>query len=312
MLQGRSPRLIGLLIGALALSAFTAPAGAKAHHPKPNLIIPATRTSGPDHGFEGDMVTFTFRDHTKNEGQAKARHSITDLELVAKHAGANAISVPVGSHSVPKLGPGDTARGGGSGTVDTHGLPLGEYELVICADDKNLINESRELDNCTETGDEFYLGKELWSGSLDGAGQLGGIPKGEKWNSGDSELVFDDYLGSGVFDYHYEGTVAWTDSGINPSGCEYSGGGSMAFDTTNSTSDIKLDYRRAKYKGKAEANDTFYTITIAEFNFCGGTIDGPVYPDFLNIEKAKPLEFDQRSLKGKSLEPDVTWHWTFD
>jgi hypothetical protein len=301
---------IGLGVALLLSLALASPSASAVK--RPNLIVSATRVHAPQYVFKGDSATFKFSDRTANRDEGTARRSRTELSIQSLHAGANSVRFPLATRKVSKLEPDDSDPGGATETVSTEGMPLGEYEFIVCADDNNVVHESHENDNCTETGDRFYIAKELWEGSLNGKGEAGGIFEGEKWNSTDASLVFGSYLGRGVFRYDFDGTVSWTDSGVNSGGCAWNGSGSKAFDDSNSGPGIKLDYRGAKYKGLIEADDTFYTITISGMSFCNSTADGPIYTDFLSIAPGKALEFDQRSLKGKSTGPEVEWKWAFE
>ncbi|MGZ8665493.1 MAG: CARDB domain-containing protein [Solirubrobacterales bacterium] len=282
---------------------------------RPNLDVVQAEARGPQFAFKGANAKFSFEDVTKNKGAAAARGSVTIYVLVAEFArGRRAFQV--GSRNISRLDPGESDRGAKSERVDTGGLPLGAYELQICADGKHRVRESNEQ-NCANTGREFYVIKKDWSGSVSGVGGCCSAAKVERWNSASAHLTFGKYLGDGVFRYDFNGVMQWTVSGTSISGCTLSGSGTKAVDESNSGPGIRLAYGKAAYLGTESLNQPFFQIYwtgTGPFGPCGPhSEDGPKNRDFLQIPR-RSLVFDQNRLKGSFGESGgeaVSWRWDF-
>ncbi len=67
------------------------------------------------------------------------------------------MSSSVASRRIPKLDPGDADRGQRLDSINTRHLPLGAYELLVCADDTNQVREASEQQLRQNTGKEFYV-----------------------------------------------------------------------------------------------------------------------------------------------------------
>jgi hypothetical protein len=282
---------------------------------KPNLDVVHAEARGPRFAFQGANAKFTFEDVTKNKGAAAARRSVTIYILVAEFArGRRAFRVS--SRNVPRLDPGEADRGARSETVDTGNLPLGAYELQLCADGTRRVSESNEQ-NCANTGREFYVIKRDWSGSLSGVGGCCSAANVERWRSVSAHLRFGKYLGDGVFRYDFDGVIEWTVSGTSISGCTLSGSGTKAVDASSSGPGIRLAYGKAKYLGTESLNQPFFQIYwtgTGPFGPCGPhSEDGPKNRDFLQIPR-RSLLFDQNRLQGSLGESGaeaVSWKWDF-
>jgi hypothetical protein len=278
---------------------------------RPNLVVADAHAGGSKYTLLNLDATLSFKDVTMNKGHATARHSQTAMYAVPMFAGRHPNPLEVASRSVPKLHPHNADRGSASDTTDPDLFPTGAYKLVICADARNVVRESNEH-NCVPTGRKFYVIAEDYQGSLNGDGGGGGAANLEQWQSAVAHLSFGKYLGDGVFRYDFDGQINWTDAGTGSGGCTWSGGSGRSSATWEGG--IRLNYADAKYNGTVEAPDDFsYPISISGGFPCGGTADGPLYPDFLTIPR-RPLVFGQDELKGKFAEPgpeSPTWEWDF-
>jgi len=104
----------------------------------------------------GELITFT--DRTANFGDGPSDASITafyisDLEVVDPQT-----AIFVGDRDVPILLPGEASEEINMQFQLPAGLPLGVYNLIACADDAEGIEESDELNNCSNVqveGSEF-------------------------------------------------------------------------------------------------------------------------------------------------------------
>ena len=310
--EGRAIVVLALAIGVLA-SVFAQPAIARK---RPNLdVINAEASVSPRYVFPGVDAGFTFEDVTKNKGTATAGRSVTAYLLVAEFD-ARHREYTVASRSVPRLRPGESDRGGKSKEIGTRTLPLGAYELQVCADEKEQVRESSEQ-NCENTGKEFYVVQQDWQGSISGVGAVGSASMAERWHSS-GHLGFDRYLGDGVFRYTFSGVVQWTDNGVNTIGCHLTGSGTQPVNEGNSGPGVKLMYGDAIYLGTEALYKRFYKIYQSGIDMFGEDcaakplVDGPVSPDFLQIHR-RSLVFDQKELKGSSPgdTPGAIWRWSF-
>jgi hypothetical protein len=304
-----------LTVLAVAFAAFAPSALARAGDtPKADLVIVNARAGGSEYAFKGLDSTISTHYATKNKGRRRAEsHSSSVTLLVPEFAGANPHKYELASHRVPELRPGDSNRGGGSIDFSTNDLPLGAYDIQICADYFNKVREENEHNNCTSTDRNFYVVQEDWEGSISGDGVVAGAPHAEKWHSGDAHLSFDRYLGDGAFRYDFIGVVQWTDNGTNSGGCTYTGSGTKRINATNASPGITLNYGRAHYKGTEALDSGFYTIFVSGFSYCTKDLKGPVALDFMQIP-VKPLHFNQNALQGTDSEPGIegtTWNWDF-
>ena len=306
--------LVLAIVGGLVAVGLGPSAVGKARQ-RPNLDVVHAEARGQRFAFRGTNARLSFEDVTKNKGAAAAGPSVTYYLLVAQFA-SRPRAYKVASRNIPRLGPGDSDRGGKSERIDTGSFPLGAYELQICADGKHQVREVNEQ-NCANTGREFYVIKKDWEGSVSGVGGCCSAAKVERWSSASAHLRFGKYLGDGVFRYDFNGVMQWTVSGTTISGCTLSGSGTKAVDENNSGPGFKLAYGNARYLGTVSLNDPFFQIYwtgTGPFGPCGPhSEDGPKNLDFLQSPR-RPLVFDQNRLKGSFGETGgeaVSWKWDF-
>lgn len=309
-------RVLSASVIALALpfAGFAPSAWASGDRPAPDLVIANADAGGSPYTFQGVDATLNVHYVTKNKGRAVAGRSRSVVALAPEFAGRHAQEHEISVHGVPRLHPGDSDRAGKAIDLDTGDLPLGAYDVEVCADYFHDVREEREGNNCTSTGREFYVVKEDWAGSISGADVVAGAPKAEKWHSGgDVHLSFGKYLGEGAFRYDFNGVVQWTDNGTNSGGCTYTGSGTEQVDESNSGPGITLNYGRAHYKGTEALRNHFYTIYNSGFSYCKDNLQGPAALDFMQIP-VRPLRFNQNELTGTYSEHAIEggdWKWDF-
>jgi CARDB len=316
------PRILALVMGSfLAAMGLATSALAGGHHkpphhkPKPDLVATQATKFGPHYAVQGDNVRLSFKDATKNakkEGHdATAGPSRTGMLLVPDAARDHVSALKLASRAVPKLHPDDSDRGRASDGISTDILPLGRYDIKVCADVKHQVRERNEHNNCRRTG-RFYVVQESWRGGVHGVGVAAGAAGAEKWDSSGAHLDLEQYNGDGVFIYSFSGTVEWNDSGVNSGGCTVSGHDEKAFAGEGF---LLLDYADGQYQGNVVTN-RFYTISLSGGGGlpCSGTVPGPVTREILNIHDPKNLVFDEHELKGTFSTggaEGATWRWDF-
>src|SRR5262245_12693370 len=120
--EGNNTRATAVQVGAdLVVAALSAP---------PNL---------------GAGTSFAVTDTTKNQGGGSAEASMTAFYL-STNAVLDPLDVPLGSRSVPALGPGASSTGSVTITIPA-GTPSGTYYLLARADAGDAITESVEANN---------------------------------------------------------------------------------------------------------------------------------------------------------------------
>jgi hypothetical protein len=99
---------------------------------------PATRADGG---------SFAVTDTTANKGTAAAPASTTRYLLSLNTTKGTGDVLLSGARAVPKLAVGATSKGTVTVTIPV-GTKAGTYYLLGCADDRKVVTESNELDNC--------------------------------------------------------------------------------------------------------------------------------------------------------------------
>jgi subtilase family serine protease len=103
--------------------------------------------ANPPAPFLAPSSTFTMNDTVQNFGEAASRSSTTRYYLsydAVKNAGDRLLT---GSRSVPALAPGALHSGTANVTIPA-ATPLDTYFLLACADDRSVVAESDESNNC--------------------------------------------------------------------------------------------------------------------------------------------------------------------
>jgi hypothetical protein len=301
---------LGLVMSGILAATCLAPA---AMGRKPDLVVTEAKKFGPAYAVKGKAVTMSFKDVTKNKGNATAAPSRTGMLLVPMHARAPSPAVKVVQRDVPKLRPGHSDSGAASHAVLTDSLPLGGYKIKVCADVNHRQRERNEGNNCKRTG-TFYVVQENWRGSVNGVGAVGSASGAEKWHTLGAHFDLSKYVGGGKFLYSFTGTVEWTDSGVTTGGCDIDGHGEK---TVNPSLGLAMDYLGGAFAAVVATN-RFYTITFTPLPnapFCDAitTAPGPSTREVLKT-KERNLLFDQNELKGSSPgdTPLAIWRWDFN
>jgi hypothetical protein len=137
--RARAALLAGFLTLGLGLGAQTAAA-----RPLPNLKL--SKISNPPATAEpGDNLA--IKDTVKNAGERAAGASTTRFYLSANTKKSSGDSRLAGKQATSKLKPGEKARGHAHPGIPA-AVPDGAYFLIACADDRRVVHESNEKDNC--------------------------------------------------------------------------------------------------------------------------------------------------------------------
>jgi subtilase family serine protease len=99
---------------------------------------PATRADG---------ASFSVTDTTANGAGATAPASTTRYLLSKDATRGNGDVLLRGTRAVPQLAANATSRGTVTVTIPA-GTPAGTYRLLACADDRKVVTESNEANNC--------------------------------------------------------------------------------------------------------------------------------------------------------------------
>lgn len=314
-----------LAIAAATSLAVAAPALARPHTGGPDLVVTAGKLSGDPFVFYGGahQPKFSFTAVTANHGAA-AGPTVTAVYL--EHDDRR---WRLAQRNVPALGPRASDRGRAT-VVREPRLPLGSYAVVICADARNRVGEASERNNCRHLPDRFFVVATNWTGKVSGTNTLGPLfdsgpdPQDkslERWNSGDADFFFDEYLGKGRFSYRLLGAhFSFTDGGIDGEGCNYSGGGSSG----DASGSLDLDYSGETYNGLAGVEE-FYPIHVVcpdEGRYPEIDLEGP-YQNLLLLDTAivgrrsdkdQSLPFGAFKLVGASSNHELgaTWNWSLE
>jgi CARDB len=318
--MGSGPRwaqitLLGASITALALSVSPAAAKKPPRHTaaKPDLTAKADIAGDPYLFYGQTRSTITITDTVVNHGTGRAGPSLTRVLL--EHDGKYRL---LADRAVPAIGPGRTDSGEDT-VVHANHLPLGAYKVVVCADAKSQEAESDEANNCVKLTNPryFFVAAASWQGSL--SGSLTAVGDGElteRWSSNDASLDFDQYEHGGIFTYLFNGSVTWTDSGIDSAGCTISGAGEDTFHGSTANGQLTVDYLKGDYitGGISEEGGAYYPLT---YRGCpdptSGAAIGPLQRVFWEPEPLGApirLPFGSTTLPGSpSSVFQAAWTW---
>src|SRR5438874_406810 len=131
--------LAGIALVAVSLGVLTGAGRAATTPTRPDLVV-ARAARSPAVWRVGFPVTVI--DRVTNRGAAKAGQSRARFYLVQTNERSR-----IGGRAVPPLAAG--AFSDGSTQVrPSSGLKSGTYRLVVCADDTQVVTESKEANNC--------------------------------------------------------------------------------------------------------------------------------------------------------------------
>jgi CARDB len=307
--------LPAVLLAALALIAAPALARKPPRRPpgKPDLTATA-KVDGDPYLFYGQVhPTVTITDTVVNHGSGRAGPTLT--RVLIEFNGKRWV---LADRAVPALAPGKKSTGEDNLVTDTR-FPLGPYRIFVCADAKRQEAESDE-DNCVKLSNPrwFFIAAASWKGSLSGSfTAVGDGELTERWSSTDASLDFDQYEQGGIFTYLFNGSVTWTDSGQDSSGCLISGAGEDTFHGNAENGQLNIDYLHGEYMttGFSEEDGAFYDLTYHDCPFLtnppSGT--GPFQRVFWEPEPLGapiPLPFGSTTLPGSPSHVfSGAWTW---
>jgi hypothetical protein len=110
----------------------------------PDLI--ETAVSNPP-AATSPNITFAVTDTVQNVGNVTAGASTTRYFLSTTNTKTVSSIILAGNRTAPSLAPGAMSNGGASVTVPAT-LPHGTYFLLACSDDKKVVSETNEANNC--------------------------------------------------------------------------------------------------------------------------------------------------------------------
>ena len=116
----------------------------------------------------GAGATIAVSDSVGNQGAGSAAASITQYYLSTLATKANTARLLSGSRPVPALAPGASSMGGVSVTIPPD-MTTGNYYLLACADDTNLVPETNENNNCAASSGKIQVGPDLVESAVSSA-----------------------------------------------------------------------------------------------------------------------------------------------
>jgi hypothetical protein len=245
------------LVVLAALAALALPAEpAAARKPSADLVVSDVRATR--YAFQGEPAShITFCERTTNRGGAATGRRLHNV-MVLVGSGAQEI---VAKRDVPKLAGSSRRRGHvvhhshfgcGKGESTPLNVPLGMYEIQICADLKLKAEPNRaRSNNCQINSKAFAVIKRSWTGTGSGfATDL--FPDGNgkiSWQAASVTYTFSQYdPNTGQVLYKPAGSVNYQLAGTTGGGCTAAGGVTLG----TSGGELKLDYKSENYKISAE------------------------------------------------------------
>jgi hypothetical protein len=289
-----------------ALAAVALPAEpASARKPSAELVVSAVKASS--YAFQGEPASqITFCERTTNRGSAGTGRRLHNIMALAG-PGAQQI---VATRDVPKLAGSGRRRGHvvyhshfgcGKGESTPLNLPLGMYEIQICADRKLRV-ERKKFNNCQINSKAFAVIKRSWTGTGSGfaSGIFGDGTGRIDWQAAGVTYSFSQYdPNTGQARYKPAGSVNYQVSGTNSGGCTASGGVTLA----TSGGELKLDYKKENYTISAEVpSDSTAPVT---YTCPGASVTQPTpiaayrhITNGFNFGVTNPLPFGHATLSG--------------
>jgi hypothetical protein len=293
-------------VAALAALALAAPSSQAAG--KPDLVMKSAELTSQNYVFSGEESTYSFMDTTKNRGSATAPSSKTALELRDSLLSVDP-GIPAARRNIPRLKPDHSDKGSGSDTWAPTKDAIGSYYAVVCADFGNAIKESREHNNCKDTGERLSIIPRQWTGTVSGSAKVvDGVT--ETWSAPQMTLKFDSYSAP-YLDYTAYGNVSYSISGTDDQGCTWSGSGTA---TIANGGALHVHVYFADYDAGAVITEPLYTITRSCPNGSEGEIEGPWNSTWFYTGAPSPEISDPNnvaSLAGNYTTSDgsVNWQW---
>ena len=120
----------------------------------PDLTESSVSYTPPSNG------TLQISDTATNLGSVSAAATVTQYYVSSGNWKSTSSQLLTGSRSVPQLGPGITSTGTTTVTVPSS-VAVGNYYVLACADDTNVVPESNETNNCAAAPNQVQVGPDL-------------------------------------------------------------------------------------------------------------------------------------------------------
>jgi hypothetical protein len=300
---------------ALPLALLVPPAVAKdsasKHKGKPDLVVESGRVGGKPFVFWGDRDVGPIVDTIENRGSGRAGPSLTRVYL--EHGKSRYL---LADRAVPGLRPGEHDRGEDSLSPKFHRPPPGGYEVVICADAKDQVDEPEEQNNCKPVLKHFYVAVRSWRGSLSGTATP--VPSwNERWQSSSSSFDYETYTGDGKFLYLFSGTVTWSDHAVDNEGCTWTGAGEESFQHDQELGGLTIDYLNENFDSGGlllPTGDHYDVTATCPDGHNPPTQSGPLEHTFWLPSTGAPvgMPFGSKALPGSPAPVfGTTYVWSF-
>ena len=295
---------LAVLVAVLAAVALLAEPAA-ARKPLPDLDLSAVKYTR--YAFQGEPASqISFCERTTNLGNAGTRRRLHNAMVLI----GPGVQEFVARRDVPKLDATSRRRGHavhhshygcGQGEATPLNLPLGIYEVQICADQK--LKERSHHNNCYIRSKAFSVIKRSWTGTVSGDTTLvptDGMNGKQTWQVGNVTYSFASAVGqTGQFIYNVgAANVNYQFTGTSSEGCAATGGVSFPA----SSGQLRIDYANETYDifGEVPIGSSI-PITISCPNN-STTLPTPVIVRFLTNGQESgiktPLPFGHTSLSG--------------
>lgn len=312
----RFAALVSATLAVFTTAAQPALAGKQA---RPDLVIAEGALTGRDYAIPGEENVLRLTDETANMGYRAAGKSTTGVSFSApKSSGENA--KPQGfTRPVRKIKGfvGDSSlKTTRSPVLRFPGIPLGAYDVTICADVRDQVKERNERNNClTGRDSHLFVTKRTWSGTLAGSAPARSGSLRDDWSSTDGTLELSGYRGDGEFSYNFGGTVTWATSGTDAADCTWSGSGSETFSArSDEHGDLFLDLDPDGYQATLSGFEIEYP-TSGQCPTGPRTSTGPDNTTFLDTGAGgggpQPFPFGSEAIAGTSGGAAGSWAWDF-
>ena len=273
--------------------------------PKPDMAISQTRIT-PNYAFKGEpAANIRFCDTTSNVGKKRSRPILSKMRVLGP--GVNVVvAVRVG----PQLEPGTKQRGCGRGRarLGALNLPLGAYDVMVCAEDRG-AGDRRPGNDCQLFRDGFFVVKRTLTGAANGTGPfLFAGPLAESWQT--NGLTWDfkgPVVRKGRFEYTARGSVSYRSVMPSTTGCARQG----AQTDFAPTGTLTLDYGTSEYQLVGRTSAGFTYAVVGECDPADGPAN-PIWADSgIGTGRALPLPFGTEVIAGRREEDETVYNWSF-
>lgn len=298
--------LLALLVLIAGAGLHVVPAESAKLKPDLSLINSGLIGNRSRYAFAGATANIRVFDIVKNTGKAIAGRSKIELALYHGRHRLEAITRTVGV-----LDPGEVSKANVTVSIDIPSdAKLGEYEVQVCVDARDQVNELDEFDNCDDHIGQFYIARKEWSGSFSGSYDRRGLPV-EEWSTTDAHFKFQEYTNPGKFQYEITyATLVFKTSGSDGA-CTWTGSGIE----TNPVGQLDLRYHEGTYEARVKNAPGFsYPIILEGEEGCSDAHDvhGPYAGADALVFLNKPLPFGVDELGGVFSAPGTATHYIWN